>query len=154
MTDIQEVIEAECPYCAEKINSRAKKCKHCGEILDSTMRELELLKSHKKDVYVTNNSASSASATAVPQPVAVQALSTSMANWAIGLCVLCLFINGSLATDSTLTSDDAFGATIISAVPVILGIIVLNSERSGKNRARFAIVLTVFSILGVWGHVP
>ncbi len=56
--------ETECPYCAEKINIKAKKCKHCNEMLDQTMRELDLLKSQKKDVYVTNNAASSASATA------------------------------------------------------------------------------------------
>ncbi len=53
MTETVEITETDCPYCAEKINSKAKKCKHCGEILDSTMRELEFLKSNKKDIYVT-----------------------------------------------------------------------------------------------------
>lgn len=52
--------EVDCPYCAEKINGKAKKCKHCGEMLDATMRELELLKLQKKDIYVTNNAASMA----------------------------------------------------------------------------------------------
>jgi TM2 domain-containing membrane protein YozV len=59
-----ESLEVDCPYCAEKINKLAKKCKHCHEILDQTMRELESLKAHKKDIYVTNNAASSASSTA------------------------------------------------------------------------------------------
>ena len=27
-----------CPYCAEKIQPNALKCKHCGEILDKAMR--------------------------------------------------------------------------------------------------------------------
>lgn len=27
-----------CPYCAEEILADAKKCKHCGEFLDSTLR--------------------------------------------------------------------------------------------------------------------
>jgi TM2 domain-containing membrane protein YozV len=28
-----------CPYCAEVIAAAAKKCKHCGEFLDSTLRQ-------------------------------------------------------------------------------------------------------------------
>lgn len=31
----------ECPYCAEKINLRAKKCRFCGETLDPALRILE-----------------------------------------------------------------------------------------------------------------
>ncbi|MBC8213172.1 MAG: hypothetical protein H8E71_00815 [Candidatus Marinimicrobia bacterium] len=27
-----------CPYCAEEINTEAKKCKHCGEFIDSDLR--------------------------------------------------------------------------------------------------------------------
>lgn len=40
-----ETQEIECPYCAEKISNRAKKCRHCGEILDVVMRELEMVRS-------------------------------------------------------------------------------------------------------------
>ncbi len=28
-----------CPYCAEVISAEAKKCKHCGEILDNALRQ-------------------------------------------------------------------------------------------------------------------
>lgn len=31
----------ECPFCAERINIRAKKCRFCGELLDPTDRLLE-----------------------------------------------------------------------------------------------------------------
>ncbi len=29
---------AECPFCAEFVSSRARKCKHCGELLDPVLR--------------------------------------------------------------------------------------------------------------------
>ena len=38
-----------CPYCAEPVAAAAKKCKHCGEIIDATMRELEMIKSNQKN---------------------------------------------------------------------------------------------------------
>lgn len=34
----------ECPYCSEPVNAKSRKCKHCGEILDPQMREIEMLK--------------------------------------------------------------------------------------------------------------
>ena len=54
-----------CPYCGEKILAVAKKCKHCGEIVDSSMRELDLLKSQKQSVFMNaGGGGSSASASA------------------------------------------------------------------------------------------
>lgn len=31
----------ECPFCAEQISARAKKCKHCGETVDVALRKAE-----------------------------------------------------------------------------------------------------------------
>ena len=31
----------ECPFCAEQVIVNAKKCKHCGEIIDVTLRMAE-----------------------------------------------------------------------------------------------------------------
>lgn len=45
--EAEPISTIECPYCSETINARSKKCKHCGEILDPQMRELELLKNQK-----------------------------------------------------------------------------------------------------------
>lgn len=30
-----------CPFCGEKVLATAKKCKHCGEILDASLRMVE-----------------------------------------------------------------------------------------------------------------
>lgn len=57
-----------CVYCAEEINPQSKKCKHCGEILDPHMRDIEFLKNQRNTSQVFMNagggasSASSASA--------------------------------------------------------------------------------------------
>ena len=32
---------SECPFCAERVSIRAKKCKHCGETIDVAMRKAE-----------------------------------------------------------------------------------------------------------------
>jgi predicted nucleic acid-binding Zn ribbon protein len=50
----------DCPYCSEPINAKAKKCRHCGEILDQQMREIELLKSQKAGQQVFMNAGGAA----------------------------------------------------------------------------------------------
>ncbi|WP_027052809.1 hypothetical protein [Mesorhizobium erdmanii] len=55
----------DCPYCAEPINPKSKKCKHCGEILDPQMREIELLKSQRNSPQVFMNAGGGAAAAAV-----------------------------------------------------------------------------------------
>lgn len=45
----KETQTKKCPYCMEEINAEAKKCRYCGEILDSTLRELEMLKKQQNN---------------------------------------------------------------------------------------------------------
>ncbi|RVC47433.1 MAG: hypothetical protein E5V60_02865 [Mesorhizobium sp.] len=54
----------DCPYCSEPINPKSKKCKHCGEILDPQMREIELLKSQRNSPQVFMNAGGGAAAAA------------------------------------------------------------------------------------------
>lgn len=48
-----------CQYCDELVSPRAKKCKHCGEILDVQLREIESLKREsmkdRSNIVVSNN---------------------------------------------------------------------------------------------------
>ena len=46
-----------CIYCHELISSKAKKCKHCGEIVDQQMRDIERLMKEKnnQNIIVSNN---------------------------------------------------------------------------------------------------
>ena len=40
----RKVILTNCKFCDERVSIKAKKCKHCGELLDDNMREIEELK--------------------------------------------------------------------------------------------------------------
>ena len=72
----------DCPYCAEPINPKSKKCKHCGEILDPQMREIEMLRRHSHSPHVFMNSggggggASASSAAAASSSNGSEALRT------------------------------------------------------------------------------
>lgn len=56
--------EKECPFCSEYIKNTAKKCKHCGEILDVVLRAAD---ESKRVNNVFMNSSSSSAAVAVTQ---------------------------------------------------------------------------------------
>ena len=47
----------ECPFCAERISRRAKKCRHCSEIIDPALREIENLKNKGSNIIISNNNA-------------------------------------------------------------------------------------------------
>lgn len=57
-----EAATQECPFCAEQIAARAKKCKHCGETVDVALRKAEeaLRASERNGGNVYMNAASSA----------------------------------------------------------------------------------------------
>jgi hypothetical protein len=49
-----------CVFCGEKILAIAKKCKHCGEILDVVLRAaFEADKNENSKVFINNNNPSS-----------------------------------------------------------------------------------------------
>jgi hypothetical protein len=67
--------EKECPYCSENIKHTAKKCKHCGEILDVVLRAAEDAKKGPS-VYMNagggGGGAAAASSSTAPAAVIVE----------------------------------------------------------------------------------
>ena len=59
-----EIAMVACPYCSEQLIAGAKKCKHCGEIIDTTMRDIEMLKNQKQSVFMNAGGGGSSSSAA------------------------------------------------------------------------------------------
>lgn len=78
---------AHCPFCAEQIKAAAKKCKHCGEFIDPAMRELELLKKHKQNVYMNaGGGGGGASASSVASALGGILGRMTCLDWVLTLC--------------------------------------------------------------------
>jgi predicted RNA-binding Zn-ribbon protein involved in translation (DUF1610 family) len=66
--------QVECPFCAEMISARARKCRHCGETVDVAMRKAEeamrVANTHPSQVFMNagggGGAAAAASAAATP----------------------------------------------------------------------------------------
>ena len=84
--ETEEVATIECPSCAEQIKPNAKKCRHCGEILDLLMRDVETLKKRESQNVFMNAGGAAASSSSGH---------TSLRSFNHGLhIVLCLVTGG------------------------------------------------------------
>jgi TM2 domain-containing membrane protein YozV len=64
----------ECPFCAEQISINAKKCKHCGETIDVTLRVAEEARRSNNGSagnIVVNNALNNSNSQQATQPVPV-----------------------------------------------------------------------------------
>lgn len=67
--DLSSRATIECPFCSEQILPQAKKCKHCGETIDVTMRRAEeVLRSADRGTNVFMNAAVSTGTNYVRPP--------------------------------------------------------------------------------------
>jgi ABC-type transport system involved in cytochrome bd biosynthesis fused ATPase/permease subunit len=72
-----------CPFCAEQIQAAAKKCRHCGEYLDVTMR-----KAQEAPLFAASPSGSAAASASSSTTVVVRGHSGMNHALHIVLCVL------------------------------------------------------------------
>lgn len=83
--------QMDCPYCAEKISKKAKKCRHCGEILDQQMRDIEALK-QQRNLIVNNNNNNNASNGKATYPWGFHLFLTLITGGAWGIVWLIMYL--------------------------------------------------------------
>lgn len=79
----------ECPFCAEKILSKAKKCKHCGETIDVALRKAEeALRATNKPTQVFMNAGGGASSAAAAAAAATTASAPRLRAYGHGIHII------------------------------------------------------------------
>lgn len=105
----------ECPFCSEEIKPTAKKCKHCGEFLDESLRSA--VQSSKK-VFSHNLSN-------IPPNVFTPA-------WMIGLGLLLLFVGIGLmgvSCNATKVTDESVFQFIFGLLILVAGAVFLTTKQ-------------------------
>lgn len=110
-----------CAFCAEPIAAAAKKCKHCGEILDPVLRAAEEAKrSHSQAPMVFMNAGGGAAAVGAP------AIATGRA-YSKGTAVLLAFFLGTFGAHKFYLGQTFQGLIYLlfcwTSIPTALGVI-------------------------------
>jgi len=98
----------ECPYCGEQVLAVAKKCKHCGEIIDVTHRLAQEAKraSERRPANVYMNAGGGAASAAVPWWKPKGNFFSGCNNGCFGLLFLVLICSGIIVKNSVNPTPD------------------------------------------------
>lgn len=117
-----------CEYCSEPIQAAAKKCRHCGEILDPALRSAEeakriALSGGNTPIVVNNNVSSSASAAAVATGVQRRSLVRQFYRFLLvcGLLIVGGLILGLSSGPDSVRSTWGMGIFVLGLVLFLLG---------------------------------
>ena len=149
----------EAGHLGSKIPAQAKKCRHCGETLDHTMRAVEDLKNqqqfrHSQQPMVFMNAGGGSSVSEIPfqqsLPTIVSCPQTTDTNENFHWTSIVSFISGVIIFIGTCSEPDGkwddetvTGIAVISFVPIIFGIISLASNHKKRWMAMTGIILGV-----------
>ena len=94
MADEGPDTSVKCPFCSEAIQSSAKKCRHCGEFIDAAMREIQLLKSQKQNVFMNagGGGGGGSSASSAASGVGRSLARMTCLDWILTLCTCGLWL--------------------------------------------------------------